>query len=200
MNDAQRQTELYTKIWAEDPHYGTRPVDVTDTVEHRIVPHMERVLARPREAYVVDFGAGDGRFLQELYTQGALRAGAGVDLHKPLDKTDWLDWQQVPMWEADFGPQEIDFVISTDSLEHLPPEKVDETLAVIAKTAKHGFLRISLQEDRYGTERGLHLHESVFSAGEWLNRLVVAGIRPMSARAYFKQPGAFEEATLEVWY
>jgi hypothetical protein len=200
-DDATRQEILYTKIWAADPEYGTAERDVIETVQTRIAPHMRRVFGLDRFSklpgiHVVDFGAGDGRFLQELEWSRLCWKGTGIDLYEPTNKPDWIDWQRVPMWEA---TAKGDYAISTDALEHLPPEYVNRSLERIAAAAPHGFLRISLKEDRYGTERGLHLHESVFCAGEWMMRLNDAGIFPTSAKLYYDQPGVVE-AALEVWY
>lgn len=195
VDDKLRQEELYRGIWASDPDYGTAYSDVRDTVEHRIVPHIRRLWGDMKQFTVVDFGAGDGRFLKVLGNFGMLR-GSGVDLHKPDALPHWISWSTAPMWLA--VPSGFDYVISTDALEHLPPGKVKASLERIARSAPHGFLRISLIEDRYGTERGLHLHESVFSSEKWLWMLRESGIRPTSYRVYL---GAEEEErALEIWF
>lgn len=193
VDDKKRQEELYRGIWASDPNYGTAYSDVRDTVEHRITPHMRRLGLKL--CSVVDFGAGDGRFLKVL-GNFEMHRGTGVDLHVPTGLPPWISWMQAPMWLAD--PAGYDYVISTDALEHLPPGKVHASLMRIAKSAPHGFLRISLVEDRYGTERGLHLHESVFSSEKWLWMLDQVGIRATSYRVYFGAEQ--EERALEVWF
>lgn len=199
MNDAERQEILYSRIWNEDPDYGTHARDVKDTVAHRIAPHMRRALPGFKDCefyvHVVDFGAGDGRFLWEMDRQKLHTGCTGVDLCEPANRPGWMRWERVPMWESKARGH---YVISTDALEHLPPEMVDRTLCVIGLAAPHGFLRISLKEDRYGTERGLHLHESVFSSGEWMRRMRVCGITPTSYRVYLELDGS--EGALEVWY
>lgn len=194
MNDAARQAELYNGIWQKDANYGTKMADVMDTVYHRIIPHMLRVDNRLGQR-VADFGAGDGRFLRELQAEGLCGTGIAVDVYKPKHAPNDVQWHQVPMWEANV---QADYVISTDALEHLPPDRVDETLDAIAKTAPHGFLRVSLTEDRYGTERGLHLHESVFPSIEWLIRLKNAGVVVTSYRVYLGDNA--KELALEVWF
>lgn len=191
MDDALRQTELYCGIWNEDPRYGTAIEDVEDTVYHRIVPHMVRVLStkKPR---VVDFGAGDGRFLARIWCSPKLDRPylVGVDVYRPQTLCCGMQWVQKVLWEADVSG---DYVISTDTLEHMPPSKVDAVLAKIAQCAPHGFLRISTKQDIYGTERGLHLHETVQGPDWWLERIRAAGITPSSWRIY---PGS----AVEVWF
>jgi 2-polyprenyl-3-methyl-5-hydroxy-6-metoxy-1,4-benzoquinol methylase len=192
-DDKKRQEELYRGIWEKDPNYGTAYSDVEDTVAHRIAPHMHRLgLVSPK---IVDFGAGDGRFLEVLGTHG-MGYGTGVDLHMPENLYYWIGWIQAPMWLAE--PKGFDYVISTDALEHLPPGKVSRSLENIAKSAPHGFLRISLVEDRYGTERGLHLHESVFPASTWLYLCRSAGIKVTSYKVYLGEDD--KERALEVWF
>lgn len=194
VNHAERQTELYQGIYASDPNYGTAWLDVYDTVENRIGPHMRR-LAAP-VFLTIDFGAGDGRFLRVLRSAALTRYGLGVDLHRPVELPHWLAWRQQPMWE--FVDRVADYAISTDALEHLPPEKVNASLVNISRAAPHGFLRISLKEDRYGTDRGLHLHESVLPAHDWLQRLRATGIELSSYRVYFDS--GRREAALEVYF
>lgn len=187
---ADRQARLYGDIWAADPAYGTRPSDVEDTVLHRIIPHMRRVLANELPS-VVDFGAGDGRFLRALAQAGWCYCGIGVDVHQPANLEMWMRWRRQPLWH----PLDVSckYVISTDTLEHMPPEMVDAVLANIARSAGHGFLRISTRQDIYGTERGLHLHETVEEPDWWLSHCRAAGIEPSSWRIY---PGH----AVEIWW
>lgn len=190
-DDAQRQSELYNGVWNADCGYGTAQTDVIATIGDRIWPHMARVLPGfPTGACrVIDFGAGDGRFLDLLPD-----VGFGVDVYKP-PKTRHV-WFQQAMWEPIF--QTFDYAISTDALEHLPERYVPSTLQNIARCAPHGFLRISLVEDRYGTERGLHLHETVWCSDKWLWHLEQVGINVQSYRIYFGDKQ--EERALEVWF
>lgn len=187
---AERQAALYRAIWQADPSYGTRLSDVVDTVLHRIAPHMARVLSIPANC-VVDFGAGDGRFLRAMHCAALLHLGVGVDLHQPADLPRWLGWRRQPLWE----PLDIvaDYAISTDTLEHMPPDLVPAVLKNIHACAPHGFLRISNRQDTYGTERGLHLHETVNPPEWWLGKLQAIGFKLHSWRIY---PGQ----AMEVWY
>lgn len=189
---AKRQTELYCGVWQTDPSYGTRAVDVEDTVEHRIFPHMRRLFPPFMSLNVVDFGAGDGRFLSAIIAggEGAVR-GAGVDVYVPGTLSTAIRWFKQPMWEP--LHTRFDYAISTDSLEHLPTETVEPTLANIVLSAPHGFLRISTKQDIYGTERGLHLHETVQPPEWWLEQARAAGIEPTSWRIY---PGS----AVEIWF
>jgi hypothetical protein len=204
VDDATRQEVLYAKIWGADPNYGTRERDVIDTIAHRISPHMERVIpgfADGAHITVADFGAGDGRFLRELEAARLCWKATGVDLYEPPNKPGWMKWVRKPMWEADI--RGADFAISTDALEHLPPHWVRHSLIRIATAAPHGFIRVSCKEDRYGTERGLHLHETVWSPQKWLSEMNYAGIKqPHSWRIYVDPVGmdGIKNAALEVWY
>jgi hypothetical protein len=195
VDDKKRQEELYRNIWASDPNYGTAYSDVEDTVAHRILPHVNRLGYGGSCFNVVDFGAGDGRFLRAFGRACEGMLGIGVDLHTPDELPYWIKWVTAPMWLADVKGQ---YVISTDALEHLPPNKVPQSLFNIGRSAPHGFLRISLIEDRYGTERGLHLHESVFPSEVWLQLCRNAGIKVTSYRVYAGEDG--QERALEIWF
>jgi hypothetical protein len=184
---ARRQDRLYSEIWAADPNYGTAYADVIDTVVHRIAPHIRRQPS-PIES-CADFGAGDGRFLRAMIHQGLVRHGIGVDLYEPPD-LDGLGWLRMPLWDA--APR-TDYVISTDALEHMPTEKVPAVLERIAKCAPHGFLRISTRQDRYGTERGLHLHETVERPSWWLAQCQSAGIQVTDYKVYIGRAA-------EIWW
>lgn len=188
---AERQTELYQGIWSQDPSYGTRHSDVIDTVRHRIAPHVRRVYTDKQTLSVVDFGAGDGRFLAQLDLELLnMYTGWGVDLYDPPFRPVWMGWIHGALWNV---VQEADYAISTDTLEHMPPEKVPQVLQNIRASAPHGFLRISTKQDIYGTERGLHLHETVQPPEWWLEQARAAGIEPSSWRIY---PGH----AVEIWF
>ena len=216
---AERQKALYEGIWSQDPDYGTRYEDVVDTVRHRIVPHMLRIhpaqceraeeiwrqcglpskIDRTKPSFgVVDFGAGDGRFFRALREElgdypstGRGIAGCiGIDVYQPEQLPENTLWIKAPLWEA---RTEADYAISTDALEHLPTDMIPATLKNIAVSAPHGFLRISTKQDIYGTERGLHLHETVQPPEWWLEQARAAGIEPSSWRIY---PGH----AIEIWF
>lgn len=192
LDHATRHAQLYGSIWSNDPNYGTRQSDVEDTVDHRIVPHMRRVLINELPT-VIDFGAGDGRFLRALAKAGWCYVGIGVDLHEPDEIENWMRWHRQPLWEPLSLPVRAKYVISTDTLEHMPPEMVPAVMKNIANAAAHGFLRISTRQDIYGTERGLHLHETVEEPEWWLTRCREVGINPSSWRIY---PGH----AVEIWW
>jgi hypothetical protein len=185
-----RQRELYRSIWRDDPAYGTRQADVIDTVEHRIIPHMNRV-AIALHRCVIDFGAGDGRFLMALRDRDRCDLGIGVDVHEPTHVPSWLTWRACALW--DLISDKADYAISTDTLEHLPREMVPNALSNISQSAPHGFVRISTRQDIYGTERGLHLHETVEEPEWWIQKIHDAGIVPGSWRVY---PGY----AVEIWW
>lgn len=189
---AARQEALYRSIWEQDPGYGTRQVDVEDTVLHRIIPHMRhRGVLQDLAPTVIDFGAGDGRFLRSLRAAGGLFWGIGVDVNEPKDLPKWLAWRRQVLWAP--VPDTADYAISTDTLEHMPTELVTWVMGNISRAAPHGFLRIATKQDIYGTERGLHLHETVQEPHWWLQQCGKVGIEPTSWRVY---PGQ----AVEIWW
>lgn len=187
---AERQSSLYSRIWNVDPAYGTRASDVADTVLHRVLPHLRRVYDW-HALRVVDFGAGDGRFIAGLADELPNAVFLGVDVYQPEALPPRTQWARTVLWEA--SGVDADYAISSDTLEHMPPDMVPAVLRNIARTAPHGFLRISTRQDIYGTDRGLHLHETVEPPEWWLARCREAGITPSSWRVY-------PQHAVEIWF
>jgi 2-polyprenyl-3-methyl-5-hydroxy-6-metoxy-1,4-benzoquinol methylase len=188
-SEAKRITDLYTGIWAKDPNYGTELKWVSDTTQNRISPHMASLEGAGRNWRIVDFGAGDGRFLDSLTAQWYGSVGTGVDIHIPAGSKH--QWRQQLLWEP--INERFDYAISCDTLEHLPEWAVPDTLRNIRASAPHGFLRISTRPDTYGTKRGLRLHETVRQPEWWIERLSEAGITPQKYMVYCG-------SALEVYY
>ncbi len=187
------RSDLYRSIWERDPTYGTAPEWVADTVEHRIAPFMRR--HGISGDVVIDFGAGDGRYLVEMQQRGLCRMGIGVDYLKPAAVPPNLLWFAQDMSLALPHKGKVQFAISADALEHLPPSSVGPTLKNMTAAALHGWARVSLVEDTYGTSRGLQLHETLVSSSAWL-QLFRMYVRLLEYRVYLDADG--KERALEV--
>lgn len=193
MSQVRDRATLYRDIWKLDPHYGTASEWVADTVDHRIAPYMRRC-ATPRPCIVVDWGAGDGRYLWSLRARGIASQCIGVDFHRPIELPPWIQWHQGDM--ASLTAQG-DFAISADALEHAPLTDIPAILTNMRQCAPHGWARISLIDDPYGPRHGmdLELHEAVLPASEWLRLLKQAGMVIAEFRVYYEHG---DERALEV--
>lgn len=157
-------TDLYTKLHnAADQTYG-----MSEATAMKLLPRIQEALRMtcrklPHPVSAIDFGAGKGVLLDVLRKEGLIGSGTGLDLVP--GRTPWLTQ---PMWDP--VPVKFDFAISTDALEHLPPDLVPDALRAIRAAAPHGFLRICTRPDR-GLKSKEVLHLTVWSAPSWLQKL-----------------------------
>lgn len=163
-------------------NYGAAPW--VDSIIERVAPHFRWVHKRLYTnnglntlPSAIDFGAGKGVFLDELKSRKLIRSGTGMDLIP--GRSPWLVQS---MWEPVEG--RWDLALSTDALEHLPPELVTQTLRNIRASAPHGYLRACTRPDMGGRKmnppRVLHL--TLWTPEKWLEEMRAAGIEPRSYR------------------
>jgi len=157
-------TALYTGLHGSP----TTPYGMSEATALKLLPRIQealhmtcRKLGRLPDA--VDFGAGKGVLLDVLKREGLIKSGTGLDLVAGRDP-----WLTQAMWEP--VPDPFDFAISTDALEHLPPDLVPDALRAIRNAAPHGFLRICTRPDR-GLKSKEVLHLTVWGAVAWLQKL-----------------------------
>ena len=88
------------------------------------------------------------------------------------------------LWSSTDVPQGFDAVFCADVLEHIPPERVDDTLRNLRRAAsKIAFLGIALFPDGFGPAViGKPLHLTVRPAEWWIERVVTAGFSVMWAK------------------
>jgi 2-polyprenyl-3-methyl-5-hydroxy-6-metoxy-1,4-benzoquinol methylase len=158
--DLKREwTPVYTKLHAK--HFGVR----ADSLERALIPIRAALHPyRRNPPRVIDFGAGKGWILDALLKEQLIRSGTGLDLVPGRDP-----WLTQAMWEP--VPGEYDFALSTDALEHLPPQTVEAVLANIRASAPHGYLLIATRPDRSGERVGRALHLTVKPAEWWMGML-----------------------------
>lgn len=122
-----------------------------------------------------NFGCGSGLLDRYLLQQAE---GILVDHVQVL----WPDVKEHPNLRkfieaslfTDFEHFEVPFAVSTDVMEHIPPEQVEKVLENIATRAENCFFQISLNasgerdEEKYGG----HLHLTVEEPDWWEKRLL----------------------------
>jgi hypothetical protein len=122
----------------------------------------------------VNFGCGSGLLDRHLLREAR---GILIDHVSVL----WDDVRSHPNLEKfietslfeDFEPLNERFGVSTDVMEHIPPEKVDVVLKNIADRVETCFFQISLNPsgDKDEAKYGGHLHLTVETPEWWKNRL-----------------------------
>ena len=169
---ATTEADKYERMWAR-PEYRR---------------HSPGALAA-KEAYsnmlmkrgdtLADFGCGSAKAskwfaLQHLFV-------FGFDIADNATSEEVKDWQHTPhvggldimtgaaLWEL-VPPRAplVDWGFCADVMEHIPPEKVDETLSVIARLVRRAiYFQICTQPDGCGKLIGETLHLSVHPTQWW---------------------------------
>lgn len=114
---------------------------------------------------VLDIGCGDGTTVELLRGNYIDAAGIDITLIGVEDKADSMPFYESPAWDLPFKDNSIDWIISTDVLEHIPPEKIKDTIVEMERVSKKGQIHnIACQPAslRYGME--VHL---TVQALEW---------------------------------
>ncbi len=158
---ATEETERakYEQIWAVEAYRKVSP-----GLEY--VQSAVDLLAIPKGASVADFGCGTGRCVSWLLARGY--AAIGVDITATAIEEP-VPFVQAALWDASALPA-VDYGFSTDVLEHVPPERVQDVLKAIHGACRVGcYLNIDTIPDAFGVVIGKTLHLTVQPA-EWWER------------------------------
>lgn len=155
MSIAEQERAKYAEIWAA-LDYSSRDWMV-------FAYHIAACI--PKKDSILDVGCGDGRLIRFL-------ANAGYDVYGLDITTAQIEGVkanrifEAPLWETGLRNNAVDWVVSTDVLEHLPPEMVKLSIDELARIAKKG------QVHRIATFRdneylGHRVHLSVHPIAWW---------------------------------
>lgn len=158
-NPATEESERakYEQIWELDSY-------------RRVSPGLENVeqamalLDMPEGASVADFGCGTGRAVKHLILAGY--DAVGVDIAgNALEEA--VPFVRAALWNEDALPR-VEYGICTDVLEHIPTERVRDTLrAIHGAVSKAVYLNIDTIPDLFGVNIGQSLHLTVMSHDWW---------------------------------
>lgn len=165
----------YAALWMRDEYRAVAPG------ESWVMTFLSQARP-PKNAEVIDFGAGTGRAALML----ALVGGAKVTM---MDfAANCLDPEVAGIMQAQ--PERLKFVehdltrlpaqnaaygYCCDVMEHIPPQDVAKVLANILASARHCFFAISTVPDRMGALIGEDLHLTVRPATWWADQLRAVG-------------------------
>lgn len=160
--DDRRETEVkerekYEAMW-QQPQYRT----VAPALEY--VHQALDLLRPPIGASIADYGCGTGRATKFFLDLGF--DAEGVDIAENcLEES--VPFVQAALWDVAKLPQ-VDYGFSCDVLEHIPTDRVRETLAAIHATTRVAcYLNIDTIPDSMGVAIGQTLHMTVMPAAEW---------------------------------
>jgi len=163
---AEQERAKYETAWGIDGYRAVAPG------EHFTELFMEVAGPEPGES-VIDFGTGTGRAALDLQNRG-------LDVY-PVDlASNCLDeeskaglkrqllvanlWEPIDLPKAKYG-------LSTDVMEHIPPEKVESVLKNIRSMTDAAFFTICFHEDHFGQEVGSALHLTIRPFTWWRDLL-----------------------------
>ena len=156
------EVDKYRNMWRQDGYRITSPGEL-------IAPKFVE-WARPRHGQVVaDLGCGTGRggkAIKRLTGCSVLYVDFAENcLDEDLELLKVSDL-------ADIKEPLADYAYCTDVMEHIPPERLDATMAGILASAPKVFLQISTVPDDCGEMIGQTLHMNVCSSAIWLNYML----------------------------
>ena len=85
---------------------------------------------------------------------------------------DRLSFTQASLWELPDSVQQSDWIYCVDVLEHLPREKVETALKLLAsKTKKGGLIQVFHEEESFGTFIDETLHLTIETQQWWTEKI-----------------------------
>lgn len=90
---------------------------------------------------LLDIGCGDGTTVVELRKKGWLCDGLDITL-AGLKPEATKGFYESALWAMPFNDREFGFTFSTDVLEHIPPEKIEDSIKEIFRISRHRTLHI----------------------------------------------------------
>jgi hypothetical protein len=159
MSPATEESERakYERIWGYEAYRRVSP-------GFNDLDRALTLLDPPRVARIADLGCGTGRVVKALQERGYI--AIGVDITSNALEED-VPFVRAALWDADSLPR-VDYALCTDVLEHIPTERVRDTLKAI-----HGavgvacYLNIDTIPDSFGVLIGEPLHMTVMGHEAW---------------------------------
>ncbi|MGE4357517.1 MAG: methyltransferase domain-containing protein [Candidatus Omnitrophota bacterium] len=150
----------------EKEKYETAWIRGKETISGRALPLVYLMMRYPKYFSMLELGCGDGTTTKILRESGYIVAGADITLAGI--KGDKEGFIEAPIWKLPFRANEFDITFSTDVLEHIPPEKVDDAIREIYRvTRKKTFHSIATFDHRV---EECHFHLSVYPIDWWRNK------------------------------
>jgi len=141
------------------------------------------IIKKDRIRSVLDVGCGSGKAMQYLLTKMPQLRVHGFDIASNCldDFFKGSDCLTTGCLWSDSLPEGYDTILFCDVAEHLPVEHVEASLKNIYDSCRvSAFMCIALFKDKFGPQiLGEPLHLSLFSADEWVTRILESGFSAM---------------------
>jgi 2-polyprenyl-3-methyl-5-hydroxy-6-metoxy-1,4-benzoquinol methylase len=115
-------------------------------------------------ASIADFGCGTGRCVKWFVDNGYDAVGVDIASNALEESVPFIN---CALWDETNLPK-VDYGFSVDVLEHIPSERVRQTLMAIYNSVRVGcYFNIDTIPDSFGAWIGQTLHLTVLSAAQW---------------------------------
>lgn len=128
----------------------------------KIPNHLESIIEKYSPNSILDFGCGTGALISTLKTRYPKKTIEGYD---PGNKK----------FTNKFENQKFDLVISTDVLEHIEPNFLNETLIFLKEKSNRCYHLIALEPSRVFLPDGRNAHLILKSKDWWKNKFIELG-------------------------
>lgn len=164
-NRPMTEVEKYRAMWAHDSYRDVAPGE--------LVADAFLQVAQPTGT-VIDFGCGTGRGALKL-----AQAGLSVTCVDFTENSRDEAAKCLPFVLCDFSESEVpahaDYGYCTDVMEHIPPDRVDQTIQNVMRACGRVFFQISTVPDQMGSLIGQQLHLSVHPHSWWKDKFESLG-------------------------
>lgn len=152
------EREKYQAMWAFDSYRERSP-------GLRFLPDALQKLDPQPASSIVDLGCGTGRVAAELQRLGY--SVTGVDIAENACTEFTGPFVTASLWSLPTSLGQFQYGFCADVLEHIPTERVAQTLASIAKHANTAYFQIANFVCHEGDKIGEHLHLTVKPIDWW---------------------------------
>lgn len=111
----------------------------------KIPKYLAEFIEKIQPASIIDFGCGKGRLVERLREE---YSNVVVDGYDPGNKT----------FDTSLNDRYVDLLISTDVLEHVEPEFIDQTLEYLSTKSKYIYHLIALSPAKLILPDGRNAH------------------------------------------
>ena len=156
------EKDKYSKMWGFESYRERSP-------GLRFLDNALTLLQMPEGATVVDLGCGTGRVSAALQQQGF--QVTAVDIAANACREFHGSFVEACLWDLPETLGKFAFGFRADVMEHIPTERVDDTLSNIANHVDECYFQIANFVCHEGDKIGEHLHLTVRPMTWWLDAL-----------------------------
>jgi SAM-dependent methyltransferase len=162
----KEQTKIYQDMWKERSYRERSP-------GMRFLSQSLDAIKPAKDKKIIDLGCGTGRVCAELRRLG-YQDVTGLDIAYNACTEFVGPFIESCLWEWE-SAQEFDLALCFDVMEHIPTERVEQTIASIYKNCRAAYFQVANFVCHEGDKFGYHLHPTVKPLQWWADQFQAAG-------------------------